>query len=139
MAVTNCYVKSTNVNPVCQFNNCIISGTTKPNSSCTAYNCVTEKGMLDNILDKEGNYEVESIDSIFVKYYATDWANYYKLTDEAAATYLGQDGTQVGIYGGLRPFTPVPSYPLITEKSIAGQTTTDGKLRVYVKAEAQKK
>lgn len=138
MAITNSYIGKFNSYDVCYFNNSIINGTAKPNSSCTAYNCVISEGLLNNILDKEGNYEVSDISSLFVEDY-TATANFYKMTDEAAATYLGQDGTQVGMYGGQRPYTPVPSYPRIIEKSIAGQTTSDGKLRVYVKAEAQKK
>lgn len=138
MAINNCFIILSNSNPVCQLNNCIIDGTVKPNNSCTAYYNVTSGGLLDNILDKEGNYEVGDLTSLFIKDY-TDYTNFYKLTEEAASAYLGQDGTQVGLYGGLRPYTPVPSYPRIVEKSIAGQTTTDGKLRVYVKAGAQKK
>lgn len=141
MAITNCYLDLNNnnsCNVVCQFNNCIIAGTKKPNSSCTAYNCIVPEGLLSDLLDKEGNYEVSDVNSLFVEDYTTD-ANFYKLTDDAATTYLGQDGTQVGLYGGQRPYTPVPSYPRVVEKSIAGQTTADGKLRVYIKAEAQKK
>ena len=34
------------------------------------------------------------------------FTGYYELIDSIAATCLGNDGTQVGIYGGLFPFDP---------------------------------
>lgn len=62
----------------------------------------------------------------------------YKLTEEAAAKYIGSDGTQVGIYGGSVPFTEVLSTPQIVEKTIATQTDENGMLSVKIKVEAQK-
>lgn len=62
----------------------------------------------------------------------------YKLTDEAAAQYIGGDGTQVGIYGGSVPFTEVLSTPQVVEKHIATQTDENGMLSVKIKVEAQK-
>lgn len=61
----------------------------------------------------------------------------FKLTEEAAATYLGTDGTQIGIYGGATPFTDVPSTPQVTKKEIAAETDTEGKLSVKITVEAQ--
>ena len=37
----------------------------------------------------------------------------FKLTDEAKTTYIGNDGTEVGIYGGAMPYNPTPSVPRI--------------------------
>ena len=54
-----------------------------------------------------------------------------KLTDEAAAQYLGDDGKQVGIYGGLMPFNATPSNPRIT-KFVVTSTTSEGKLNVQI-------
>ena len=62
----------------------------------------------------------------------------YKLTEEAAAQYIGGDGTQVGIYGGSVPFSEVLSTPQIVEKQIATQTDENGMLSVKIKVEAQK-
>lgn len=53
------------------------------------------------------------------------------LTDEAAALYLGDDGKQVGIYGGLMPFNATPSNPRIT-KFVVTSTTSEGKLNVQI-------
>lgn len=60
----------------------------------------------------------------------------YPLTEEAAATYLGSDGTQVGIYGGILPFTMMPYNPVVTTCDIAGKTTVDGKLKVQIEVKS---
>lgn len=62
----------------------------------------------------------------------------YELTAAAAQHYLGDDGTQVGIYGGDTPFTDVPTNPQITSRQIATKTDNDGKLSVKITVEAQK-
>lgn len=72
------------------------------------------------------------------------WDNetYYKtadfhLTDSAAATYLGSDGTQVGIYGGAFPFDPLPSYITVKRLNVASRSTADGKLSVDIELIAE--
>ena len=56
----------------------------------------------------------------------------FELTEEAQKKYLGNDGTQMGIYGGILPYTPIPSYPQFTKMNVSGKTTTDGKLSVEI-------
>lgn len=56
----------------------------------------------------------------------------FELTDDAKTLYLGSDGKQVGIYGGVLPFNPVPTYPRITTFNVAPQTTADGKLSIDI-------
>lgn len=58
------------------------------------------------------------------------------LTDEAKATYLGSDGTPVGMYGGPLPFSLTPTYPQITKMNVASKTTADGKLSVDIEVSA---
>jgi len=58
----------------------------------------------------------------------------YHLTDAAAATYLGTDGTQVGIYGGAYPYDETPDYPLVTNLEVKG-IHEDGKLQVKINVE----
>lgn len=60
----------------------------------------------------------------------------FELTDEAKTTYLGTDGTQVGIYGGILPYDSTPSYPQITKMNVANKTTADGKLSVEIEVSA---
>lgn len=63
---------------------------------------------------------------------AVDDLETYELTDEAAAKYLGTDGTQVGIYGGSLPFDATPSNPQILKCNVASKSTADGKLSVDI-------
>lgn len=55
------------------------------------------------------------------------------LTETAKQTYLGDDNTPVGIYGGFLPWSTTPSYPQISKLNISNRTTSDGQLSVDVK------
>lgn len=100
------------------------------------------QGTPDGAFNASGNYvlDAESEEVIYVNADETNMSligSYYELTDEAAAKYVGQDGTQVGIHGGETPFSIIPSYPRIIEKNIAGQSTSDGKLKVSIKVDVK--
>ncbi|MBR6292851.1 MAG: hypothetical protein IKR33_08650 [Bacteroidales bacterium] len=56
----------------------------------------------------------------------------FELLDSVAATCLGSDGTQVGIYGGIMPFDPSVRNPLIKKCNVASRSTADGKLAVDI-------
>ena len=58
------------------------------------------------------------------------------LTNEAKAKYIGNDGTPVGMYGGILPFNLIPTYPQITKMNVANKTTADGKLSVEIEVSA---
>ena len=58
--------------------------------------------------------------------------NSYQLKDEIATSFLGNDGTEVGIYGGMRPYHPRPPYMIINSINVAGRTTEDDKLNVEI-------
>lgn len=60
----------------------------------------------------------------------------YELTDEAKTRYLGDDGTEVGLYGGMMPYNLTPLYPRITKMNVAKRTTNDGKLSVDIEVSA---
>jgi hypothetical protein len=68
---------------------------------------------------------------------AFNYAHDYHL--QAPATYLGTDGTQVGIYGGDFPWKEgaVPSNPHIESAIISTQTDSNGDLEVKIKVRAQ--
>lgn len=55
----------------------------------------------------------------------------YHLSEEAAATYIGTDGTEIGIYGGMYPFDLTPSYPLVKTLDVIG-SHKNGKLNVKI-------
>lgn len=60
----------------------------------------------------------------------------FELTDEAKAKYLGIDGTEVGIHGGILPWDTTPSNPQITKCKVASKSTADGKLSVDIEVKA---
>lgn len=60
----------------------------------------------------------------------------FELSEEGKATYLGNDGTEVGMYGGMMPYSDIPSYPQITKMNVANKTTPDGKLSVEIEVSA---
>lgn len=60
----------------------------------------------------------------------------FELTDEAKTNFLGTDGKEVGLYGGVLPYTSIPSYPQITKMNVANKTTADGKLSVEIEVGA---
>ena len=54
----------------------------------------------------------------------------FNLTDNAKTKYLGDDGKELGIYGGSLPFSSRVLSPQITKCNVAQKTTADGKLSV---------
>ncbi len=70
---------------------------------------------------------------------AFDYTHNYHLQNPEL--YLGMDGSQVGIYGGLFPYKEgaVPANPQIINKVVSAQTNSDGQLNVDITVEAQTK
>lgn len=60
----------------------------------------------------------------------------FELTATAKTKYLGTDGSEVGLYGGILPYSSIPSYPQITKMNVANKTTADGKLSVEIEVSA---
>ena len=56
----------------------------------------------------------------------------FELQDSIATQCLGNDGTQIGIYGGPVPFDPRVNNPMIKKINVARQSTADGKLAVDI-------
>lgn len=124
-------------------------------ATCTATNCLscycayknateTEDAIYDyNIFDNMGNSTnkylegkpvAEAIKSVFKTYNGTDgfsFNEFYELTDEAKAMYIGSDGTQIGLHGGIG-FDLIPSTLQITKCEVAPRSTSDGKLSVSI-------
>lgn len=77
----------------------------------------------------------EDIASIF-KTYTGNYDNYetFELTPEAAAQYIGSDGTQVGMYGGSTPYTATPSISglQVTKFQVAPKSDASGKLSIDI-------
>lgn len=99
-------------------------------STTTCYNCVAGAMGTDANFETtwfrnckgSGNTALNTVEGL-----TTDD---YKLTDEAAALYIGTDGTQVGMYGGSSPFSAVPNYPRIKKLHVA--QPQNGKIKVDI-------
>jgi len=86
-----------------------------------------------------GNYLNIPADDMFVN----EANNGFDYTDDfhlqSPETYIGTDGTQVGIYGGVLGYKPgaVPSNPHFSSATIAPSTDGEGKLNVNITVIAQ--
>lgn len=85
-----------------------------------------------------GNYVGVPRDSIFINQTGNSFSYEHDFHLQSPTSYIGTDGTQVGIYGGAYPYKEgaVPSNPHIQEENIA-PTATGGQLNVQIKAAAQ--
>lgn len=117
--------------------NCILATADNngaPNS--TFYNCVEIQTGNTNIFEgqlNESNMQVSSYDEVFVTFAGTvEYNESYQLKSDFASSFLGNDGTEVGIHGGLFPYNTRPSYMYIRTTNVAGQTTEDDKLSVEI-------
>ncbi len=129
----------------CNFYNCIIytyyngQGSTGSRllSSNLAYNCVgyTYGGadIFSNIPDNSSNILCK-LETIFVSEagsYSQNESTLFQLS-EKGRTFLGNDGKEVGIYGGNMPFDLRTTTPQITKCNVAAKSTVDGKLSVDI-------
>ena len=117
--------------------NCILATADNngaPNS--TFYNCVEIQTDSTNIFEgqlNESNMQVNSYDEVFETFAGTvEYNENYQLKSDFASSFLGNDGTEVGIHGGLLPYNTRPSYMYIRTTNVAGQTTEDDKLSVEI-------
>ena len=114
--------------------------------TCVAHNCIgINNGGTQDIfskLDDPSNVMVDGArEAAYTAVFKTlkDVKNptlieTFELTDAAKTTYLGDDGTQVGIYGGVSPFTLEPTNPQVT-KFIVSSTTEGSQLKVKINVE----
>lgn len=94
-------------------------------------------GTYGSVIDETNKTEID-YSKIFKTYRLNNSSYTYtdyetlELTSTAASTYLGDDGTQVGIYGGSMPFNPKPNNPYITKCTVAEKSTPQGTLSVDI-------
>ncbi|TAL57184.1 MAG: hypothetical protein EPN85_14475 [Bacteroidetes bacterium] len=86
-----------------------------------------------------GNYFNVPQASIFTSQTGNSFNYTHNYHLQSPGTYLGTDGTQVGIYGGYYPYkeAAVPGNPHIQTKTIAPTTTPAGDLNINIKVKAQ--
>lgn len=117
--------------------NCILATASNNGATnSTFYNCVEIQTGDSNIFEgqlNESNMQVTSYDEVFETFAGTvEYNESYQLKSDFASSFLGNDGTEVGIHGGLLPYDTRPSYMYIKTTNVAGQTTEDDKLSVEI-------
>lgn len=122
------------------YENCIICSQLSNASICKNCLFVGSSNFFGTQAYREKCHSVNNYADVFstsfdgTEIYAQDET--FELKPNAASTYLGTDGTQVGMYGGYVPYDPRPSYPQITKMNVAKKTTADGKLSVDIEVTA---
>ncbi len=101
-------------------------------------NCVSIKlnGLFNNQVG--ANLYMDSYSDVFETYAggAIDFNNSiferFILNSEFATSFLGNDGTEVGIHGGQAPYSARPNYMVLKQCNVATQSTIDNKLSVEI-------
>lgn len=126
------------------YQNCILyypySYSSSPsNVGGTAFNCMyinTSTSSSVNIFSNTANHVLwnkSGMSTVFKNFDGTYGSTTtFELQDSIAANYLGLDGTQIGIYGGLHPFSQKVTNPAIKRINVAQRNNSEGKLEVSV-------
>ena len=112
------------------FTNCIIYGSSSyynMNANYCAFVGGTGSG---NVRNSWNNVSYATLFTDFTGTYSDTLT--YTLTPSAQTTYIGFNGTQIGIYGGQLPYNPAPNYPQISTLRVAEQSDEDGTLQVEI-------
>lgn len=121
--------------------------------ACGTYNCTflnnlfvgkdTTLNVIPMAAVKVGNIFQVNPASIFVNQSGAtfDYSQDYNLKPTSAGKNLGNDGTDVGIYGTTNPYkkSAVPVNPHISFKDIPAATLPNGSLQLKIKVSAQDK
>lgn len=137
----NCYIDNSNIfnspNPVKgTFKNCIFKDGVDTEILSSGY-CSASYCYYIGEFSSFFEYQNSPTNHVFVNVDPFKPDTFYELKDEYAADWLGEDGTQVGIYGGSLPFDPTLANPKITKFNVSGKTTADGKLSVDIEVKAE--
>lgn len=102
-------------------------------------NIFIESGTIHGTIINNGNYIDVDESGIFVNQPNVSYSHEYDYHLQTPDTYLGDDGTQVGIYGGMFPWKEgaVPAAPHIRINNTASETTAEGMLQLDITVSAQ--
>lgn len=126
------------------FQNCILFDNyaysalpSNDNNGSTAFNCmfINTSNTIYLFRDTPNHvlWNKSGMSTIFKNFTGTyNSTTTFELQDSIAANYLGLDGTQIGIYGGLHPFSPKVTNPAIKRINVAQRNNSEGKLEVNV-------
>ena len=135
----NCTCEFKNLSGTPSLKNSIIktstNSLTKFNQGASVSNCVYVGPISDPFSDLppfHNNINLPSNTDFF-----KEDSTIYELKDEYAKTWLGSDGTQVGMHGSSLPFDPTTSVPQIKKYEVSAKTSVDGKLSVNIEIDGE--
>lgn len=110
------------------------------NNSTTSFNCLyVQMNASDSSADDLFSpivghtlWTVRGMSNVFQSFNGSTEGEDFRLLDNIANTYLGTDGTQIGIYGGTMPFDPHVTSPLIRRITVAPRSNANGQLPVDI-------
>ena len=124
------------INNLVAYNSIIATISGHEISNCTFFNSIgieTGETLLFEGQTVQNVMEVDSYDDVFETFDGTiSYDNIYQLKNDIATSFLGHDGTEVGIYGGIYPYSPRLLYMIMRRCNVAGRTTVDDKLSVEI-------
>ncbi len=143
--LNNCVVRTSGESNINAYNTIFFRNSNTTDNSgvgSNLYNCVIIGRTLSNVYNSTNTVlPADNLSAVFATFTNSsndiNYSTSYALTDSAAASFLGIDGTQVGIYGGAMPFGYVPTYNVIRRCTVAPRSTADGKLSVDIELETE--
>ena len=85
--------------------------------NCSNYNCMEVNNLSDVFETFNGNFSYEEA---------------YLLKESIATSFLGDDGTEVGIHGGNIPYEWRPSYMIVKHYNVPNKSDNEGHLNVGI-------
>lgn len=105
------------INNINAYNSIIAVDSNHAVSNCTFINCIgieTGETLLFEGQTTQNIMEFDSYDDVFESFIGEiSYDNIYQLKEEIATSFLGNNSTEVGIFGGMMPYNPRPSYMIM--------------------------
>ena len=122
------------INNIVAYNSIIATASGHNVSNNTFFNCIGIKTGETSLFEGQvntTNMVVNNYSEVFETFDGTiSYNNIYQLKSDIATSFLGHDGTEVGIYGGIMPYKTRPPYMILKNCNVAGQTDENKKLNV---------
>lgn len=142
----NCIVRQNPTNASSRmFQNCVLywdlhNTAAVTDNSSTSFNSLFVQMLTDSTytdvlfapLTGHTLWNMRGMSNVFKTFNGSTEGENFELLPGIANSYLGTDGTQIGIYGGPMPFDPHVTNPLIKRINVASRSNAEGRLAVDI-------